>query len=61
MICFMIIESDIIIDQVETSIHDFSINDMFHCTFCVEVTAQRQRHIFIHRHQGAYISYIQAP
>ena len=49
MICFMIIESDVI-DQVETSIHGFSINGMFHCTFCVEVTAQRQRHIFIHRH-----------
>ena len=46
MICFIVTESDII-DQVESSIHDLSIDRMFHCTFCIEVTAQQQRHIFI--------------
>ena len=46
MICFKVTESDII-DQVESSIHDLSIDGMFHCTFGVEVTSQRQRQIFI--------------
>ena len=32
MICFIVVESDII-DQVESSIHDLSIDGMFHRTF----------------------------
>ena len=32
MICFIVIERDII-DQVESSIPDLSIDGMFHCTF----------------------------
>ena len=32
MICFIVIENDII-NQVESSIHDLSIDGMFHCTF----------------------------
>ena len=32
IICFIVTESDII-DQVESSIHDLSIDGMFHCIF----------------------------